>query len=286
MSLVSRLTLSLTLLPLIGSCAEPIEEPDETYAPPTLPPEQVGDVFEVAGTFAYRFVMTQHVENAFDDTVYDVQTVKNYLVLNWEPGANEGEVLHTAQLCLTVLSEVSGSTTTLRQGYYENTPATTYTGSLSSSEIGATFDLPQFVELRGIDLADPLNDPLPRPEEDNNDCDNFEPPADVFDYDGDGDVGYTVFVDGALDADLWAVERFVFSASGTVYDKDSVSGFVDGYIEDSFICSTKPNIIDPDIDIYPDEEPANNFFEIVRADAGLTCSDLLDNLDVLFPTDE
>lgn len=286
MSTTFRVVVPLALFSLAVGCADPVEEPDETYAPPTLPPEQVGDLFEVAGTYAYRFVMTQHVENAFDDTVYDVQTVKNYLVLNWEPGPNEGEVLHTAKLCLTVLSEVSGSTTTLRQGYYDNTPATTYTASLSSLEIGATLDIPQLVELRGITLGDPLNDPLPRPEEDNNDCDNFEPPSDVFDYDGDGDVGYTVFVDGALDADLWAVERFVFSAQGTVYDENYVSGFVEGYIEDSFICSTKPNIIDPDIDIYPDEEPANNFFEIVRAEEGLTCSDLIDDLDVYFPSDE
>lgn len=283
--------LGLVLLVLPG-CPDAITDVDETLPPATFgaTPTQDPDggtpqPVDFTGTWAYRTQLTQHVENAFDSSVYDVQTVKSYYVLTHEAGASANELIFKAKLCQTDLSEVSGSMTTIDPGFYTNTPVVPYVATLSKRGVGGTYTVEEFTELRGVELDNPMGT-LPKAPDTETDCDDVDDTylADqgVYDYDGDGNQGFTIDVDGAVNATLWAIERLTLGLSGTIYSEDRIEGYTSGLLEDVFICSTKPGLVSTDVDVYPDTEAENNFFQMVRVADGFTCDQVVAQKDDLF----
>lgn len=263
--------------PDIVTEADETRNPDQTLAPtPTPNPDGSTPVpLNMTGTFAYKTVMTQEVENAFDSSQYDLQTVKSLhvLVLSGETGSTE--LTFASKLCSTELSEVSSSLATLTPGFFAAVPVSNYTATLSSLSIGADFELPQYTELRGVNLDDPT-DPMPKAADSQTDCDRIEDDymasEGVYDFDGDGNPGFTIDIDGAVNATLFTIERFTASLEGTVYSQDYIGGDFRAVLEDVFICSTKPSLVSTEVDVIPDDNPASNFFEMVRIPEGSNCA--------------
>jgi hypothetical protein len=185
----------------------------------------------------------------------------------------DGSVTYAEDLCVTDLSEVSGSQTTLNQGFYDASGPIPYKATVDA-QIGGTFTLPTQIELKGVNLAS-ITDPLPTAD------DYDDGKADVYDYDGDGDDGFTITVEGAIDGTIWAVERYTFAFDGTVVDADTITGLISGEIEDAIIY-TSSFLIPDDTDVYPDDVPEHNFFEMKRQADDYTCAKLVADRDTLF----
>lgn len=275
MSRLSHLAfLSAATLGVLSACSG---EPDPTpppYSTPTPSAEQ-GNPFTQTGTWAGKYVISQFVENVLsflDPDDFVQQYVVTYSVVKLSPGPEANTLNYVEDNCITVMTEVNGAASELGEGYFIHSPMDEYVINLSSGEIGASFVLPETLSIKGVNLEDPLNDPLPTDPEDPR----------LVDFDKDGNPGYTVYVSGAANGELYATERYLFSYSGTVVTNDLISGLIDGVVESVFVESTSP-LIPTDTETKADEEPSHNFFEFKRVDDGMTCEQLLTQYPTIFP---
>lgn len=286
----------ISLVALIaGAChPDPITEVDETRpedptfaATPTAAEDgSTPEPLDISGTWAYKTVMTQRVQNAFDHEVFDLQTVTSYYVLTHTRGDGPTDYTFEAKICRTDLSEVSRSIATISQGFYAATAAVPRRVTLSSAAVRGTYHLEELVEFRGVNLPSP-EAPMPKAESDDTNCKKVESDylasEGVYDYDGDGDPGFTIVVDGDVSADLWAIERLRTEMEGTIFSEDEIRGSIDGLLEDIFICSSKPALVKTDLEVHPVTGPESNFFLMVRQADGLSCTQLLNDKDTIFP---
>ena len=287
---IRLLALALAPITMVACFPDVVTEvetapPEPTLAATPTADQQGNNSVDLEGTWGYKTVLTQYVENAFDSTVYDLQTVTSYYVLEHTQGSSETEVIQEAEICLTDLSEVSGSLAILDEGFYVATGVTTQTATLSDTGVGATYVVPESISLRGVNLSSDTG-VMPTADDPDTDCDRVEDgymsSEGVYDYDNNGSQGFTTYVDGAVNANLWTIERLTIGLTGTVFSADSIQGGIDGLLEDVFICSTKPGLVSTAVDIYPEEGYTANFFVMTRMEDGSTCSDVLSQKDSLF----
>lgn len=268
-NVVSCVSITLLLNVLCGCKKE--EEPPPAYETPTPSPNQ-GSPFELNGTFASRQVTSQNVKRV-PCCGYVTQTITSYFVVTLEEGEAENEVIYRQRPCYTDLTPVQGADSSFLQGFYDNTPVYDVVATVTGSEIGESLTVPEQLELRGVhSLANPATDVLPSEVEDPN----------VYDYDLDGNAGYTVVLSGAIDGWLWVVERYRYSLSGTFDDADAISGLMTSVSEQS-IMEVSSSLIPKDPTVEPDTTEGHNFFNMYRVEEPFSCDDLMANVDTLFP---
>lgn len=270
----SSLTLGLVTAAGLSACGDDETPTPEVYETPT-PSESQGEPFTTTGTFAGKFVISQYVENVltiFDPNDFEQQYITTYSVVKIRPGSDANTLIYTEDNCTSVMTEVAGATSTLNPEYYENTPVDEMEIHISEPFIGATFDLPETIAVKGANLSDPANEALPTDPDDSR----------LYDFDEDGHPGYTVHVAGAANGDLYASERFTFAYNGQIVTNDNISGLIANHVEDVFVESTSA-LIPTDTQTKPDDVPEHSFFEFKRADDGLTCAQLIDQASTFFP---
>lgn len=271
---MSGLTMSLVAVSLMTACGDDPTPTPEVYATPT-PSVSQGEPFTTTGTFAGKFVISQYVENVLtvlnpDD--YEQQLITTYSVVTIRPGADANTLIYREDNCTSEMTEVAGATSTLNPEYYTNTPVDDWEVAISEPFIGATFNIPETIVIKGANLTNPATEALPSDPEDPR----------LYDFDEDGNPGYTVHVSGAATGDLYASERFTFSYSGTIVTDDLISGLIYNEVEDVFVQSTSV-LIPTDTDTKPDDVVEHSFFELKRVADGLTCQQLEDQASTLFP---
>jgi len=245
-------------------------DPDE-YQEPTPAPNQ-GAPVDLTGTFASRFVMSQYVESPLSAGGEEQQSIETFGMITLTPMLDSPTVLMSKRTCLVSMTEVSGSQASLDPGYYsEPDPGVAY-AEVPSATVGGTFSVQDMVDLQGIRLEDPLNDPLPTDANDTR----------IYDYDGDTFDGYTVKIEGILDGWLHSIGRSVMSMDGTIVTEDFITGLTQPFSETINLESSNP-LIPLDTNYYVDDVPERNFFEMVRLSEDYSCSRLLEERTQLFP---
>ncbi|MFM7203844.1 MAG: hypothetical protein ACKO6N_23935 [Myxococcota bacterium] len=265
------LAITLSLMTACGGEPDPTPPP---YSTPTPSAEQ-GNPFTQTGTWAGKYVISQFVENVLsflDPDDFVQQYIVTYSIVKLSPGPEANTLYYAEDNCITVMTEVNGAKSELGEGYFLNSPLDEYVINLSSDEVGATFTLPETLTTKGVNLEDPVNDPLPTDPKDPR----------LLDFDQDGNPGYTVYISGAANGELYATERYIFSYIGTVVTDDLISGLIDGVVENTFVESTNA-LIPTDTQTKADEDPSHNFFEFKRVEDGMKCEQLLEQYPQIFP---
>ena len=133
-------------------------------------------------------------------------------------------------------------------------------------------ELSQLIELNGVRLNDPLMDALP---DDTND-------ARIYDQDGDGFPGVTVFVSGLISGQI-NIQRTITQLSGEVRD-GKISGLVKWHVDEKILDSDQ-DLLKMGAPIIPNEDESRSVFELVRIPEDFSCDQLIQNAPNLFDPD-
>ncbi len=134
-------------------------------------------------------------------------------------------------------------------------------GTISVDHALGTFAVSSFLELWGLqNLPDPYGTDLPQ-----NSDEAAAPPHStrIYDVDGDGNPGVTVSVTGALEGDVFFVQRKNYSYDGLVLDPDRIVGLITWAREQITIGSTNP-LLNSNLGQAVHPDPKEHWFELVR----------------------
>ena len=132
-------------------------------------------------------------------------------------------------------------------------------------EPGGELTSERVTALRGAELADALNDPLPTQED----------PTGAVDQDEDGHPGMTVLLDGVFaGARVFTAQRWWSEFSGTVVDANYVEGLLEHANETNTLGADPPALAYQTENV-AHEETSRSFFRMVRVSAQWTCEDLI-----------
>lgn len=141
---------------------------------------------------------------------------------------------------------------------------------VSSAAAGSPFETTRSLEVRGVILDDPVNDPLPTRHD--YDADPGDPR--FWDQDQDGNVGMTTFMDGVLRGEIYNAQRWAATYHGEILDADHVRGLSTIENEMKVLSASSQSLIYDTTDQIHDEED-RTFFRLMRLDEDASCADLI-----------
>jgi hypothetical protein len=137
--------------------------------------------------------------------------------------------------------------------------------SVPALSAGAAFDTARLVDLRGADLADPANDPLP----------SYKDLTGQWDQDRDGHPGMTVNATGLLSGDMYQSTRWQPVFHATVVDADHLQGLVDGPSDATTLGATVDTLVN-DAVTAAHPQPDRSYFRAVRLADEASCLDVIE----------
>lgn len=156
------------------------------------------------------------------------------------------------------------------KAYLHGLVGTSQTVELASANPGEPFETSQSVELRGLLLEDPLNDPVP------DRSDYLQDPGDVrfWDQDQDGHVAMTVLMDGVLRGGIYGVQRWKAVYHGEIQDSDHIRGLASVSSEQLLIDASRAALL---YETYTEihVQVDRTFFRMQRLDQQASCADLI-----------
>ncbi|MFC2077884.1 hypothetical protein ACFLTM_03665 [Candidatus Bipolaricaulota bacterium] len=193
-----------------------------------------------------------------------------------------GEVTRTSYVVQWVEIEQDGATLTMRDTYCltfvdDGTPLVTTeipasfmtalrplprTATLSDQGDEIVFVQPPYLEVRGAVLENAESDALP--------IDPDDPR--VFDQDGDGHPGMTVFVKilEIIEGQTYIVQRVRYALLGRVVEPDRIEGSIEWSDEQTVLEATNA-LLKVDTIGYPDPDPTKHIFIMIRMQEIQTC---------------
>lgn len=132
------------------------------------------------------------------------------------------------------------------------------------------------LQLWGLrDLPQPTSTPLPA-----NITEAGEAPhtGRIFDMDDDGEPGITTQVVGAVQGEVYAIQRKVTGLDGATLSVDRVVGRSESRIEILTLGSSVPILVVPDLQV-DETERDRSWFEEVRLDEGADCADVIELME-------
>ena len=127
-------------------------------------------------------------------------------------------------------------------------------------------------EVRGAELDDPANDPLP----------TYRSDPRLVDLDGDGHPGITLPAEilGLLSGETYAVQRFRYRLYGSFIDDRLVVGLLDWTTEQRILDASDALMMMP-FEEHNDPDPKAHRFAMLRVDPYWTCDEIRTQLPVL-----
>ena len=223
-----------------------------------MPP---GELFGLSGTWALRVDSATWVDNP-----YVGQAIVNSYVLGISELHHLDDRVEIATRICRVESEPYGEmTTTFGPGFIGAIPVVQTVADPVLAEAGQPFEPTLRITLIGW-VADqaPTDDMLPTDDEDPR----------VYDADGDGNPGVTLSVSGALNGDLYVVQRSTVRLEGTVESMDRIAGTSRTEIERNTLGATNPVLRAGETTRTPHPNPERSPFEMVRMPFGAGCDDI------------
>ncbi len=253
----------------LGTAACPADQPffSSDIGVPAVPIEPGS----AAGTFALKTlnVTLVHLPAGLGDQEGGGQ---NYRLVTRTYDADADVYHQTSTLCGGFNFEVAGVTTSC--------PESTYRAVPESKEETVTIDdaghytSTGHIQLWGLrDLPDPFTTELPTTKED-----AAVTPWDerIFDMDGDGNPGITLFVSGLVSGQVYAFQRKTVDLDGITTSSDHMMGLAKNTSEALTIGADNP-LVDRQSEgsAEPHPDPKKSYFEEARLPDGATCDDVM-----------
>jgi hypothetical protein len=192
-----------------------------------------------------------------------------------------GELTLTEHACMAKIKLGSGSLGSHVEvpiAGMQNIRPGTRTVTVDSSEPGTAFTSNVAFYVRGANLCDDVDDPLPPFADildDSTSCDQ-ECTGSHCDEDQDGHPGITSIMSGFLDCEVYAATRSWSRYDGEVLDADAVAGpVVDSGSQQSTLAATLGLCVQSGAQPVPDGNPDHQYFKLVRLDDDADCADVL-----------
>ncbi len=143
---------------------------------------------------------------------------------------------------------------------------------LSLEDCDIRFTQGWHTEVRGAVLEDPENDPLPIDPEDPR----------LIDLEGDGHPGMTIAASilRMFTGEGYAVQRYRYQLDGTVFDANTIIGYIDWTSEQTVVEATNPLFMETFSDD-TDPDPTKHRFVMIRVDETWTCETLREQLPAI-----
>jgi hypothetical protein len=194
--------------------------------------------------------------------------------LNIHEVTQDGEIITvTETLCaINVVTVDGGTKIDLGPGFVTSQPTVTRTGTVVASGNAYDVSLEATYVARGVTLADPASDPLPTD------------PADpsIGDWDGDGNPGLTLLLDGFVSGQLFVIQRDFAAFAGAQESVDKVEGLATWGTEQVFLGANPEYLLDLVSPAQPDPDPSLHTFQMVRVPAGTDCAYVIEHKCDLF----
>jgi hypothetical protein len=259
----SIIGLATVLWAALSACEAPVY--DEEIGMEAIPAEEGAH----AGTFAAKSVSTTvvHIPVLGDREGGGI----NYRLVTREWDGEAGVYRQQSQLCGGYNFEVAGVTVTLPESSYRAVPA-------SEEEVvtiehnGGTYAMDDHVQLWAIDLPDPLNDPLP---EDAEEAEEAPHKDRIYDMDEDDNVGVTSHISGAVEGEVYGIQRKWIVMEGIILGPDRALGFAENSYESIDLGNNNPLLDTRGGSSEPHPDRKESWFEEVRIDDGSDCDDVM-----------
>lgn len=171
--------------------------------------------------------------------------------------------------CTNDVLEVEGTKTIVKEATLEKIAPVHYSAQASHGD--GTYRSELIIDLWGVrNLPDPVETPLPTK-------DNYQSPPQsewVWDEDGDGKPGVTVFMRGTLSADLYVCKRNVYSFDGTVLSGDLIQGLIRQLKSESNSLASTVSWVAGEGSATPNPDPLRSWFDMVRIPDGAGCDEV------------
>lgn len=247
---------------------------EEDAGPETevVPQDAAAGTIDMNGVWA----QVQVVATQADAPVIGLIKTRSVAVLKYDMEQTGSELLMHEEVCDLRLEPDSNLTVTIvPDAFIQALPHVSKPAVLDLAVEPPTLYQPPFAELHGVEMDDPMNDPMPTSADDPR----------VKDLDGDGNPGLTIYVGGIIDGALYVIQRNKIALDGAFQGPDRVAGLMQYEQEqvvlgsDNQLLSDNPPIssVDPDVE--------KTFFISVRMPDGTTCEDILAAGDELFDLD-
>lgn len=198
---------------------------------------------------------------------------RSVAVLKYDVEQDGPALLMHEEVCALRLETDSDLTETVVPDAFVNAlPHVSKPASVDLEAVPPTLFQPQFVELHGVELEDPENEPMPASADDPR----------VVDLDGDGHPGLTIYVTGIIDGALYIIQRNRIALDGAFEGPDKVAGLMKYEQEQVVLGSDNQLLADHPPVSSVDPEAENTFFISVRMPSDATCADILAAGDELF----
>jgi hypothetical protein len=221
---------------------------------------------EAAGTFALKVVNTTLVHIPVLGDAAGGGT--NYRLVHRTWDVDAGLYHQTSRLCGGYNIEVGGVTTTLPESTYRAVPESL--AEIVTIDDDGTYKQADHLQLWGLkDLPEPFATPLPA----NKDEAQQSPHKDrIYDMDDDGHDGVTAHITGAVQGDVFIVQRKTVTTHGVILGPDHALGLAQNTNEVVQLGNTNP-LLDRQSEgsSEPHPDPRRSWFEEVRVDEDAGC---------------
>ncbi len=221
---------------------------------------------EAAGTFALKVVNTTLVRIPVLGDAAGGGT--NYRLVRRTWDADAGLYRQTSRLCGGYNVEVGGVTTTLPESTYRAVPESD--AEVVSIDDDGTYTQTDHLQLWGLrDLPDPFSTALPE----NKDEAQRSPHDDrIYDMDDDDNPGVTAQITGAVQGDVFIIQRKTVTTTGVILGPDRALGLAKNTNELVQLGNTNP-LLDRQSEgsSEPHPDPRRSWFEEVRVDDDADC---------------
>ncbi len=247
--IVSKSSLFTGIFAVISGCATSPEGANSSLS------ESSGA--SLVGTWAKMAMFTS---NSSALGINSKSRVARYVLIKTEKVG--GKMVASEQTCDIKSASTGGSSLSFSQKLIDSVAPNTYSFDLQSN---GAFTMPNAVELLGLKLTNKATDPLPTSG------------AEVVDQDNDGNPGVSVDVSArvvfTIKAQVYVVQRTIWSESGTYDGQGKITGLIDWNIEQKTLGASNSlfTAVSPSITTLKQESP----FTMIKIADGSTCADVI-----------
>ena len=224
-----------------------------------------------------RWVMLQVYPRIALVPMVGASTQTSFVVLQVDIEQDVLSLEMSVSYCFTIIEESSPlATTEIPDAFMQSIRSEPDSARLQEEDGRFTFQQDAHLEIRGAVLDNAETDDLPTEPEDPR----------VFDQDEDGFPGMTVNINlfGAVEEQIYVVQRFQYELEGGVVSPDRIEGLIDWTDEQVVLAATNPMLL-AGSESQPDPDPSKHIFIMLRAQETWTCDWLRDHWQELFELD-
>ena len=223
------------------------------------------------GSLAGKFAQKHSILSVSDLPILGEQVNggETYMLVDRTWNEESETYSQVSTVCNGVSYETGGTTTTILKDTWRSVPPSEGDELTVDHELG-TYQLKRHLQLWGIDLPDPYETPMPASQAEALQSPHSER---IYDADGDGHPGTTLFLDGFIVAEVYFIQRKELELDGYIVEDDLFTGLARADYEQVTIGSDNSSVNDS-IKKEDHPNPKESWFEEIRLSDDADCNDV------------